>query len=293
MELYRPGVTIGELAKRTGIGISTVRAWERRYGFPVPQRLPAGHRRYSERDVEAIIEILSERQAGATLGAALARVKARATAPRSSVFATIRQALADVSPVALSKHGMLAISRAIEDEAAARADDAVFLGSFQAERYWRQTQPRWRHVAARAQLAVALGAFSRSNRRGNLWEVPISVSAPVAREWAVICDSATFAACLVGVERPGQEGQPDGHRIFEALWTVEPLGVRESARTAADIAVASAPPLGDALGGRLAEPAVATYDTIRSSTALTNRILTYLQAASARPVRADARRPPP
>ena len=33
---------------RTGIGQHTLRAWERRFGFPKPLRLPSGHRRYTD-----------------------------------------------------------------------------------------------------------------------------------------------------------------------------------------------------------------------------------------------------
>jgi len=39
-----------------------------------------------------------------------------------------------------------------------------------------------------------------------LHEVAIPADHPVAQEWAVICDSPSFAACLVGVERPSRQG---------------------------------------------------------------------------------------
>lgn len=40
--------SIGEIAARTGITVDTIRVWERRYGRPVPVRLPSGHRRYTD-----------------------------------------------------------------------------------------------------------------------------------------------------------------------------------------------------------------------------------------------------
>ena len=43
-----PGLSIGEIAARSGVAVGTLRMWEARYGFPVPGRLPSGHRRYSE-----------------------------------------------------------------------------------------------------------------------------------------------------------------------------------------------------------------------------------------------------
>ena len=36
---------------RTGIGQHTLRAWERRFGFPKPMRLPSGHRRYTDEQI--------------------------------------------------------------------------------------------------------------------------------------------------------------------------------------------------------------------------------------------------
>ena len=43
--------SIGNVALATGISVDTVRVWERRYGKPVPVRLPSGHRRYTDAHV--------------------------------------------------------------------------------------------------------------------------------------------------------------------------------------------------------------------------------------------------
>ncbi|MEO0649493.1 MAG: MerR family transcriptional regulator [Planctomycetota bacterium] len=42
-ELY----SIGDVAEASGVSPDTLRMWERRYGRPVPVRLPSGHRRYT------------------------------------------------------------------------------------------------------------------------------------------------------------------------------------------------------------------------------------------------------
>jgi methanogenic corrinoid protein MtbC1 len=39
-------LSIGALASATGIPVETIRTWERRYGFPVAERKPSGHRVY-------------------------------------------------------------------------------------------------------------------------------------------------------------------------------------------------------------------------------------------------------
>jgi len=46
-----PLYNIGVATRMTGISIATLRAWERRYGFPRSGRTVGGHRLYSERDV--------------------------------------------------------------------------------------------------------------------------------------------------------------------------------------------------------------------------------------------------
>jgi PAS domain S-box-containing protein len=56
------------------VGVSTLRAWERRFNFPQPQRTAAGHRLYDEADVElidAVVRLIAE---GLTLPAAIGRV---------------------------------------------------------------------------------------------------------------------------------------------------------------------------------------------------------------------------
>jgi len=40
-------LSIGALSRATGVPADTLRTWERRYGFPAPERTESGHRRYS------------------------------------------------------------------------------------------------------------------------------------------------------------------------------------------------------------------------------------------------------
>jgi MerR family transcriptional regulator, light-induced transcriptional regulator len=39
-------LSIGALSRATGVPVETLRTWESRYGFPVPERKPSGHRVY-------------------------------------------------------------------------------------------------------------------------------------------------------------------------------------------------------------------------------------------------------
>lgn len=47
-------LSIGAVAELTGVPAPTLRAWERRYGIPHPERSASGHRIYDERDVALV-----------------------------------------------------------------------------------------------------------------------------------------------------------------------------------------------------------------------------------------------
>jgi len=47
-------LSIGDICSETGLSADVVRVWERRYGFPVPVRLPSGHRRYRQQDLHRL-----------------------------------------------------------------------------------------------------------------------------------------------------------------------------------------------------------------------------------------------
>lgn len=54
----REGSTIRIVSARTGLPMETLRVWERRYGFPRPERRPGSNRRlYSSADIERLIAI--------------------------------------------------------------------------------------------------------------------------------------------------------------------------------------------------------------------------------------------
>lgn len=47
-------LSIGDIGLETGLSPDVLRVWERRYGFPVPVRLPSGHRRYRGEDLRRL-----------------------------------------------------------------------------------------------------------------------------------------------------------------------------------------------------------------------------------------------
>lgn len=62
---------LGSVLRRTGINADTLRAWERRYKLPTPQRSEGGHRLYSERDVEIVEWLMRQQKTGMRIGQAV------------------------------------------------------------------------------------------------------------------------------------------------------------------------------------------------------------------------------
>lgn len=50
-------LSIGAVVRLTGISADTLRTWERRYGFPTPQRNESGHRRYARTEFERLVKV--------------------------------------------------------------------------------------------------------------------------------------------------------------------------------------------------------------------------------------------
>jgi len=59
--------TIETVSKLTGIPAATLRNWEKRYGFPKPERTPSGHRQYDQRDISFLKEALRQQNEGRNL----------------------------------------------------------------------------------------------------------------------------------------------------------------------------------------------------------------------------------
>lgn len=266
------GLSIGDLAERTGLSPAVLRAWESRHGFPQARRLPSGHRRYPEDTVAAVEGVVRRQRAGVRLDVAIAEVRGRQGPASPSVFATLRDRHPQLDRAQLRKATLLALSRALEDEYCARASAPVLFGAFQTEDRFRGSAARWAELARTARAAAVLADFADPG--GLPVRVPLEQDAPMRREWAVVCDSADLTACLSAWELPGQGNVPDRDRVFEAIWTVEPLAVREAARACARVARSSGvevPGLEEALEGP-----VAPAPDLGSVTALFSRALAYV-----------------
>jgi DNA-binding transcriptional MerR regulator len=71
-----------EAAALLDVGAGTLRAWERRFDFPKPQRSPGGHRYYTHGEVVALRNAL---QGGLSIAAAVMRARASVSADADSL----------------------------------------------------------------------------------------------------------------------------------------------------------------------------------------------------------------
>lgn len=271
-------LSIGDVVRATGLSEATLRAWERRYGFPAPQREPSGHRRYSPEEVERILRVAAERERGIALPVAIERARL-APSRVPSLFAQLRERRPDLQPMTIRKRHLTPLAHAIEEESAARAERALLIGSFQRERFYRRSEARWRELSRGAECAFVFADFERARRpAAGPAELPIDRSHPVAREWALICEAPEHGACMVAWEPPGRSVPSDPEREFELLLSVEPAVVREAAETAVALAAPLAPEVAERARGYLEQLAPPTAESqLRLSGAITARLLSSLR----------------
>ncbi|MCB9754975.1 MAG: MerR family transcriptional regulator [Myxococcales bacterium] len=107
---------IQAVAQMTGVPAPTLRAWERRYGVPSPERTASSYRLYSEDDVQLIIklrELCNDGMSPAEAAKIVQRVTTRERAPErgeDDPFETIRERILD----AVRRFDVFALERAIQ-----------------------------------------------------------------------------------------------------------------------------------------------------------------------------------
>jgi DNA-binding transcriptional MerR regulator len=266
-------VRIGEASKRTSVSESTLRMWERRYGFPAPRREAGGHRRYSESEIAMIEAAKRARDRGLPTRRAIEQALTLSRPAERTVFAALRRERPELRPEQFSKRGLGSLSEAVEDEYLAHAPEAVIFASFQRRRFFQQSKPRWVEICRYARRCVAFSDFPELvERSGGPIEVPMPRSSPQRREWALVFDATEFAAALAGWELPAQHA---GERRFEVLWSIEPDVVRAASLSATEATRVSSPALADDLVAEITASPVGRPD-VRELTSLTNRMLAYL-----------------
>jgi DICT domain-containing protein len=281
-------LAIKDVAERTGIAPGTIRMWEQRYGFPVPGRTESGYRRYTDDDVEALRKVLALRHRGLSVSAAISRAQdAGGPSDHPSLYAAVAALDLVARPQVLRKSTLVALSRAIEHEALALAAAPVVFGAFQQERFYRRVEPRYRRLAMNADAAAVFADFPGGVRHpaGAPVEIPLSADDVLGNEWAVVVDAPGYAACLLAWELPDAEDQrgPDEmDRRFESIWTIDPEATRRAAQVAGRLVRRADPGFGERLEELLADRPLALQAPAPALTALTNRMVAYLEDVARR-----------
>lgn len=71
MDRTTPTFNLKAVVQETGIKPDTLRAWERRYGLPEPDRSTGGHRLYSQRNIDTLRWLLARQEEGLSISRAV------------------------------------------------------------------------------------------------------------------------------------------------------------------------------------------------------------------------------
>lgn len=258
------GFSIGVLAARTGLTPAVLRTWENRFGFPAGERTSTGHRRFCDADVQQVREVLEVRASGTPLQAAIEAVtRDRHPAP-TSVHAALAGSFPALRPQRLGRRALIAASYAVEDEAMARADRPVVLGTFQEGHRFAGSRHRWDEMARTASWAAVVADFDDA-LPADVEALParcqLPEGSPLRREWTVVTVSATRAAVVSAWEVPTRATE---RPVYESVISTHRPAALVAARVILDATVATgARPPADVvrlLGDTTPRPAPAAAD---------------------------------
>ena len=111
---------------------------------------------------------------------------------------------------------------------------------------------------------------------------PLCFGDALGNEWALVIDAPGYAATLLAWEQPDgldRSGPQEADRRFEAMWTVDAEVVRRATTVASRLAARADTSLGQRLEDLLADRPLATESPAPALTALTNRMVSYMERA--------------
>ena len=94
-----PAFNLKVVLKETGLTADTLRAWERRYGLPVPQRTAGGHRLYSQRDIETIKWLMKRQTEGLSISRAVDMWKEQLASGSDPLAGSVQTAFTSASVI--------------------------------------------------------------------------------------------------------------------------------------------------------------------------------------------------
>src|SRR3954465_10631380 len=83
--------SIARVSKLTGVSCHALRVWERRYGFPVPERSASGHRRYAQEQVGVLRVLAKLARGGRPMGELIGEYQAGRLDLRAATGAKVEE----------------------------------------------------------------------------------------------------------------------------------------------------------------------------------------------------------
>jgi DNA-binding transcriptional MerR regulator len=215
---------IGELSRRVGVPVESLRAWERRYGLLAPSRTPGGFRLYGEDDVARVLAMRAH--LGGGLSAAEAARLALAEEVAETAAAPIPITDAKELQAALDRFDETAAQRAIDRLLATLTLDVVLRDVLMP--YLRELGERWEQGEA----TVAQEHFASNLVRGRL--------TALARSWDRGTGPRALLACAEG-ELHDLPLLAFGLSLREQGWRINYLGADTPVASVVEAARALAP----------------------------------------------------
>ena len=215
---------IGELSRRVGVPVESLRAWERRYGLLAPSRTPGGFRLYGEEDVARVLAMRAH--LGGGLSAAEAARLALAEEVAETAAAPIPITDAKELEAALDRFDETAAQRAIDRLLATLTLDVVLRDVLMP--YLRELGERWEQGEA----TVAQEHFASNLVRGRL--------TALARSWDRGTGPRALLACAEG-ELHDLPLLAFGLSLREQGWRINYLGADTPVASVVEAAQALAP----------------------------------------------------
>jgi methanogenic corrinoid protein MtbC1 len=214
---------IGELSRRVGVPVESLRAWERRYGLLAPSRTPGGFRLYGEDDVARVLAMRAH------LGDGLSAAEAARLALAEEVAETAAPApVADARGLeaALDRFDEAAAQRALDRLLATLTLDVVLRDVLMP--YLNELGERWEQGEA----SVAQEHFASNLVRGRLMAL--------SRSWDRGAGPRALLACAEG-ELHDLPLLGFGLCLREQGWRISYLGADTPVASVVEAAQALAP----------------------------------------------------
>jgi DNA-binding transcriptional MerR regulator len=173
---------IGELSRRVGVPVESLRAWERRYGLLRPARTQGGFRLYSEDDLKRVLAM----RAGLESGLSAAQAATAALVTESELPSPLLPKALDELTDALDRLDEAAAQSELDQLVSTLTLDAVLRDVLIP--YLHELGERW----ARGEISVAQEHFASNVVRGRLMGL--------ARGWDRGAGPRALLACTEGEE---------------------------------------------------------------------------------------------